>query len=472
MMWEKIKSILWRLFGKKTVLSDLEIAAQGKFGRDYQQADDLNFTAIFANKLACLAVSESTVSVDGKNPRAQFIGARLQSVWDSARKITARALGTGGVVLAPYAAGGRIYTDVIPQDRFFINSMQGGEITSASILADAVLQDGKRFTRYTDYTLEGRVYIIRTRAECEGRRVPLSAVPQWAGIAEEVRIANVDRMLFTHLKCPADNRREDGLYGVPVTYGCGRIIRDIQACMEQIREEFAQKRVRVFADEAMFGPGDEIEGSLFKRFMAGGSLESGPFFEVFDPAIRESAYYSHLLHLFSLLEKAVGVSKGILTEQETQGATATEIKRAAYDTYAMVESIRKNWEKAARELAYAYSVLAEFYGLTPPGEFTVRWDWSYALIESGTESWQQMVAGMELGVIKKEELRQFIRPNESIEDARRAIRDIEAAQTRKGESASAPAAQQAQAKDTPDRAAKGAGAGPKTDAAAEAGSGI
>ena len=385
----------------------------------------MNLTAVFANKLACLAVSESAVSVDGETPRARFIGGLLDGVWDRARKITARALGTGGVVLIPYAAGGKIYTDAVPQNRFFINSVQGDDITAASILADVILRDGKRFARYTDYALEDRVYIIRTRAECEGKRVPLSAVPEWAGIAEEIRIANVDKMLFAHLKCPVDNRRGDDFYGVPVTYGCGRIIRDIRECLEQIREEFRQKRVRVFADEALFGGGDEIEGSLFKRFMAGGSLESGPFFEIFDPAIRESAYYSHLLHLFALLEKAVGVSRGILTDQVTQGATATEIKRAAYDTYATVENIRKGWEKAAAELAYAYSVFAEFYGITPPGDYTLRWDWSYALIESGAESWQQMVAGAELGVIKKEELRQFIKSNESIEDAKRAIRDID-----------------------------------------------
>ena len=146
--------------------------------------------------------------------------------------------------------------------------------------------------------------------------------------------------------------------------------------------------------------------------------------EVFDPAIRESSYYTRLTHLFELLEKAVGVSRGILTEQVTQGATATEIKRASYDTFALVENMRKNWEKAAQELAYAYNVLAEFYGITPLGDFTIRWDWSYALIESSTESWQELVTGVQMGIIRKEELRQFIRPNESIAEAKKAIREI------------------------------------------------
>ena len=222
-----------------------------------------------------------------------------------------------------------------------------------------------------------------------------------------------------HLKCPVDNRRAHDFYGVPITYGCGKIIADIRECMEQIRDEFAQKQVRVFADEALFGNSEAIEGTLFKRFMVGGSLENGPFLEVFDPAIRESSYYTRLTHLFELLEKAVGVSRGILTEQVTQGATATEIKRAAYDTFALVENMRKNWERAAQELAYAYNVLAEFYGITPPGDFTIRWDWSYALIESSTESWQELVTGVQLGIIRKEELRQFIRPNESIAEAKR-----------------------------------------------------
>lgn len=423
-MFEKIKGILWRLFGRKTIVPDIEIAAQDQFGRDYEQAQDINFTAVFANKLASLIVTESLVTADGKNPRAEFIDGCISDVWDQAKKITARALGTGGVVLIPYAAGGKIFTDIVPQDRFYINDVCGRNIRAASVLADVIVRDGKRYARYTDYMLENGVYIIRNRAECEGKRIPLEFIQEWKQMQEEIRIANVDKMLFAHLKCPVDNRRAHDFYGVPITYGCGKIIADIRECMEQIRDEFAQKQVRVFADEALFGNSEAIEGTLFKRFMVGGSLENGPFLEVFDPAIRESSYYTRLTHLFELLEKAVGVSRGILTEQVTQGATATEIKRASYDTFALVENMRKNWEKAAQELAYAYNVLAEFYGITPPGDFTIRWDWSYALIESSTESWQELVTGVQLGIIRKEELRQFIRPNESIAEAKKAIREI------------------------------------------------
>ena len=48
--------------------------------------------------------------------------------------------------------------------------------------------------------------------------------------------------------------------------------------------------------------------------------------------------------LFALLEKAVGTSRGILTAPETGAATATEIRAANHDTFALVSAIRRMWE--------------------------------------------------------------------------------------------------------------------------------
>ena len=59
----------------------------------------------------------------------------------------------------------------------------------------------------------------------------------------------------------------------------------------------------------------------------------------------------------ALLEKAVGTSRGILTAPETGAATATEIRAANHDTFALVSAIRRMWEAALGDMAYAADVL-------------------------------------------------------------------------------------------------------------------
>ena len=245
-------------------------------------------------------------------------------------------------------------------------------------------------------------------------------VPEWAEIEEEIRITNVDRLLLAYLKCPVDNRRSESIYGVPVTYGSEKIIKDIKECLEQVKKEYKLKEAFVGVDQYLFGKDNKLpKDGLFKL------IETGvdDFWAVFDPAIRDSAYSTRLLSLFELLEKSVGTSKGILTEPVTQGATATEIKRSSYDTYALVENMRANWVKAVDQLVYAFDVLCDYYHLTPPAEYTVNWDWSYSLIESSQETWNQTVQAASMGAIKLERLNMYV-TGQTIEEAEEEIKEI------------------------------------------------
>ena len=51
-------------------------------------------------------------------------------------------------------------------------------------------------------------------------------------------------------------------------------------------------------------------------------------------------------------------------------------------------------------------------------------DWSYSLFESSDESFSQLKAGYEEKVISAEELRQFLKPSESLKLAAENIKKI------------------------------------------------
>lgn len=413
MMLKIVWEYIMRIFGiTKTNTTGEQMKENMAFTQKYEAADELNLTAIFANKLSTLALNESTADVSGNNGRVAFLDQCLIEVWDRMKRVVSRMLGTGGCIVVPYVRLGIIQFDVLSQERMVIHEKQGNRITRATVLADSVKQGEKHYHRWMDYQVDGgNLYITNKVTDQWGNAAFLE---QWAEI-EDIAIAGVDRVLFAYFQSPIDNRRFGDEYGVPITYGCDRLISEIFECFEQIRDEYKLKEVKIFADERMFQK--DVKTGKYrmpsKVFFAAHGKENGDMIEVFSPEIRHSSYYERLQYLFGLLEKSIGTSKGILTAPESRGATATEIKAGLYDTYALIGDIRNAVERGVRDYLYACNVLVNYYELAPMGAYGVRFDWSYEMIESSSETWGQLKDALELGVKSKVELRQWLNPNET-----------------------------------------------------------
>lgn len=427
-MFENLKQLILRLFRINVDKTDTKTTEHQEEEKTYNRTSGINMTAILANRLATLTVTESKVNIKGDNRRSDLLGRCFNSMWEKSQEITARCFGVGGVALVPYVAGGKIYTAIVPKDRFFITKSQGTDIVGATIVADAKKKDNDTYLRFTDYDLQDGSYVIRNRATRNGSPCELGMVSEWENIPEEIRIGNVDQLLLAYLKNPFNRGEVGDLYGVPITKGSEDLIKEIEDTLKQVREEFRRKEAKIFADETLFDKDDKISSSLFKMLHPTGGISganaTGSLFEVFDPAFRDSSYYNRLNELFILLEKSIGASRGLLTEPVTVGATATEIKRSSYDTFALISAMRTQWQRAADTLAYAYDVYANAFSLSPGGEYSLKWDWSFSLIESGTETWQQMLQAKSSGAVETVELRQFIFPEETMEEAQEVVERI------------------------------------------------
>ena len=125
-----------------------------------------------------------------------------------------------------------------------------------------------------------------------------------------------------------------------------------------------------------------------------------------------------------MLEKEIGVSKGILTALETNGATATEIRRATYSTFCLVDDIRREYEKYMKDLAYGVEVLASAFGMANNTEYDIDIDWSYAMLEDSQESWAQLKDGQSMGAVSVAEVRQYLKPGETLEESIEAVNAI------------------------------------------------
>lgn len=426
--------ILNKIFKVGTETRQKEVEDNLKYAVQYESIDNINFNAIFSNKLANYTVSDSTLTILGDNPRTELLNLTGQSMWKKAKKITSMSFGYGGVFLVPYVKGKKLYYNIVPQNRVTIDSTEGDLITGATICAERKeitkgIGQTKTYIRWANYRLEKRFdgtyngiieqkFTDETGAEIE--------VPDfWKNIMLKLTIANVDRALLAFIKSPMNNRKTNDKYGVPVTYGCDATILEIKETMKQLYDEFKLKRVFVGVDYTMFKTEKDgkivrlPEDGLYKTFAFDDNDDK---FNVFDPAFR--SYTERLQELYRRLEDEIGTSRGIISEMNTQNATATEIKRAMYDTFNIVDDMRSNIEKGLEDFFYACNVLANAYNLSPQGEYQLDFDWSYSLLEDTTAEWNQLTWGNNKGIISDVELRQWLKPDETLEDSQKAIDEI------------------------------------------------
>ena len=418
--------IIQNVFKIKTETEQKEVDKNQEYARDYEDIKSINFNAIFSNKLANYVMSDSELSIEGENARVELLNKTGQSMWKNFKKIVSMGFGYGGIVLVPYVKGGKLYYSKVPQNRLTIDETDGDLITGATILAEIKTITGTikttKYFRWTNYKIENNNLTITQQFTDENGN-PIPVPDFWANIQQVQVITNVDRALFGYIQSPINNRRSNDKYGVPITFGCEETILEIRECLQQIQREFKLKECFVGADSTMFDGKDGLpKNGIFRKVDSG---EDG-FFEVFDPAIRESSYYARLQELYKRLEHEIGTSAGILSDVQTQNATATEIKRSMYDTFTIVDDMRSSIEKGLEDFFYACNVLANAYSLSPMGEYELSFNWSYTLLEDTQQEFKQSIQVKNQGVIKKAELRQWLKPNETLEEAREKIAEIEA----------------------------------------------
>ena len=417
-----IKYILNNIFKISTQTTEKEINDNSKYASIYEGIDNINFTSIFSNKLANYVISDSNMNIEGENARTDLLNQVGQSMWKKAKKIVSMSFGYGGVIIVPYVKGGKIYYNLVPQSRLTIDKVDGELITGATVLAERKVITGSInstvYLRWTNYQIEnGNLTITQQFSDEKGNKIPTPEF--WKDIQEVRTITNVDRVLFGYIKSPINNRKTNDKYGVPITYGCDATILEIKQTLKQMVREYELKEVFVGADVTMFDGKNALpKNGLFKKIDAG---QDG-FFEVFDPQFRD--YSIRLQELYKRLEHEIGTSYGILSEVSSQNATATEIRRSMYDTFTICDDARSNVEKGLDDFFYACNVLANAYNLSPQGEYNISFDWSYSLLEDPDSEWSHLTYGENKGVVKKEELRQWIYPDETLEESQKAIEEI------------------------------------------------
>jgi len=450
-MWEKLKDWLRQWLG-------IDVSTDGKRSpddavRNYENITADNITATIANKLAMLTFADSTMTVseEGREepgPRVAMIRELLDELWNvNASWITAQAYGKGGKLLIPSVSNGRVRIEVIDHNRMLIRAMEGNRITSATLLADTETVSDMHYFLLADYVLQNGAQLIRYRVKAEnGGWYDVGQVERWAGITPEITIGNTDRLLFSYLRCPRDNRTDDKSLGVPITYGAESLIAELVEHSNIYRREFRLTRPMLGLDATLwkspsgdgrpFAPKPTTIHDLKKTVqdgddpfipVDGASLSDKSIWQYYAPAIRQEAMEQRFQSLCRRVEKACGLSQGILTERQTMSyANRDEVRAAQYDTFSVIKAMRDAWERAMDDLAYSVDVLCERFGLTPAGgrdRHVIEYDWDTSMIESTTEAFTQNMELHAAGMVSDAEMRQWVRGG-TLEENQAAIEEI------------------------------------------------
>lgn len=444
-MLERIREFLRQIFGRRVNPQPTEI---DRFDAEYEDISAGGISAIIANKLGMLTFGDSTCEVDDMSgARGQTVKEIVDRVWADGPSIAAQAFGKGGKVLVPYVHNGHIDVQAIDQNRMLVAQMDGDRITAATIAVDRYADGQNVYLLLADYSVgqDGTQAIQYAATQMGGRRVPLDVNPSWAGLPEQIVISSTDRVLFGFLRCPRDNRRDDHIHGVPITYGVENEIAELAEHLRIYRREYRLSRMMLGLDATLWRkPGaaphesDIHIGDIRKTVQDGDDpfipvesmvIDGKTPWQTYAPGIRYDAMEARYNTLLRRVEKGCGLSQGILTERQALNyANRDEVRAAQYDTYATLRAMRSAWEKAVDDLAYAVDVLAEAFGLTPSGargQYAIEYDWDNSLIESSAESWAQMTELQSMGAASKAELRQWARGG-TLEEAQQAIDEIDA----------------------------------------------
>lgn len=403
---------------------------------------DISLTPVVSRKLATISMQDSDITIEGESARARFMQDFLDYYLGDRMDVAAEvALGTGDCIVKPYTDGTRLGVDIIKNRDFVVCESIGNDILSCIMKVGEFKENqGPTYERLEiqmvrqSETVDGKpvdVLIIRNLAFRNGKEIPLTEVPAWSGIRAEEIIPNVHKPLFGRYKSPAVNRADvNGVGGVKITYGLDGAMSQAMEAYNRFNREYASGEKMVFLDKSLLDRDEkgnvrfpEGKQKMFMLMKSIGDKGANGLIQEHTPDIRSADLEKGLEVNFRMVELLMGVSPGILTRPATAYATATEMRAALNDTYALITRFRRQLEKGTNDLLTAVDAIASRNNLSPIGPWTVQYDWSSAYIEQMNEHFTQLTMAEGIGAVDKAEVRAWLM-DEDYETAKERVEQI------------------------------------------------
>lgn len=410
-----------------------------------------------SESLANLMLTDFTLPVEGESARAVELD-RAASEFARTRAAVAISLAfeSGDAVIVPSWNGAGFDNVVVGARDFAILSSIGDRITSMAYIVDRKrLDDGSdcalvQLVELVGYSAEdGEAHACRYRlfAARNGKlieREPGGVLPEWGEYDADWMVPAVDRLLVARYKSfTVDPRHPNSSKGVPICFGASDHIREIHYLLDQMHTEFGLSEKAIIADKRLFtksyiknrrtGEDEEVlhlpKGAerLFMAVKGGASVDAGMQIHDWAPEIRYQAYLEALDRQEQMVEKAVGVSSGIISSPNDMNyQNVDNVRKSQQKTIGFIKTARRVAEETFADLVYSWDVLLNYYGVTPAGPYEVKFDWSDDYVNTFADQQTALIAGESIGATDAVDYRMFLF-GESNEVAKQRVDEIKQA---------------------------------------------
>lgn len=398
------------------------------------------------------------------NPRAEFLKAEFKKLMDgpTLRQKLEQACAAGGMIIKPYPnpETGHIHFDWAMDWGFYPIAFDDDGNLTDFVIPD-VFREGKTiYTRLERHTLikgkrrrkalggaqkaepdnntqkaagartepqgqpEGqtgnRIRITQrafrsTYEDNLGREINLGDVPRWEGLQPEAEITETDAPLIGWFKVAAANTVDvDSPLGASVYAKAADVIRKADEQYSNILWEYEGSQLAIDVDPTALTPRNDGTGKmampkLNKRLFRAVDIQNDAreMYSVFSPAIRDSSLFYGLNQYLVRIEDLCGLSRGTISDANTQARTATEMKILRNRSYETIADNQTALEACLRDVVAAMDRYATLYNLAPEGEYDVSFEWDDSILTDTEQQTQERMFLLNAGIMSKAEFREW-----------------------------------------------------------------
>lgn len=405
----------------------------------------LNLPSAIASELARLATIEMASEItratekptegesEGTNGHEEINDFYQEQVIDRLKVHVTYAAAMGGMIFKPYILDGEIVVDFIQATNFIpVSFSNNGEIQSCIFPEKKVVGD-EVYTKLEHHTISGKKYTITNTAYVSkkdsgalGRQVDLDVIEDWANLAKEATLTFKDKAhpLFAYFKMPLANTIDtDSHLGVSVYADAVDLIMQADKQYSRALWEYEAGEMAIEAGVDLFKTDmtlPENSDRLYRKYDAD-DKDGKPFYQVFNPSLRDESLWSGLDKILRRVEFSCGLAYGTLSDAQVVSKTAEEIKSSKQRSYSTVADIQKNLQTALEELVWALiawrtvdeaisgasqdedgNIVSPLSEISVPDDYEISFEWDDSLIVDSKTEQGILMAEVAAGLITPE----------------------------------------------------------------------
>lgn len=393
----------------------------------------LNLPALICSEIARQILIEAKWNITGKakdedsepvsNPRAEYLKTEFEKLMRVIRQKLEQGCAAGGMVIKPYPKDGHIYFDFTLDWSLYPVSFTDDGNLSDVIFRNTFSEGDVTYTRLERHqqVKKGETNVIRitqrafksTVKDAIGTEIPLTEVAQWADLKPESEVSQTDGQMFGWFKVASANAIDvDCPIGAAVFSKARNQIKEADIQYSRLLWEFEGSELAIDVDPTALRPRKDGSGKLEtpklnKRLFRGVDMGTDDTYKIFSPSIRDASLINGLNQILMRIEDLCGISRGTISDANTEARTATELKIVRQRTYATIHDNQTSLETCLRDVIRAMDKYATLYNFAPKGDYEVSFEWDDSVLTDMDQQVQERLLLLNAGIIGKTEFREW-----------------------------------------------------------------